>query len=451
MMEKPLIRFDKGTLIIKGSFRAPYTTYDNRLKVFRAQAIYYQEILDYFTRSRVEFKDDALDLVPSPFMKSTVNLRKYQTEALSKWAESGKRGVIVLPTGSGKTIIAIKSIEMVNEPAIVIVPTLDLVDQWRNKLQEEFKIEVGVIGGGLFDLKAITVSTYDSAYIRAGEIGNKFKLIIFDECHHLPAEGYRQIAEMFIAPYRLGLTATYEREDGLHKELPRLIGGVVYCLKPDDLTGEYLSDYNLERVTVEMKDDEKAEYNVNFKIFKDYLKKNGLVLRGPQDLMRIIWRSNRDSEARKAILARSRAISISFNSASKIEALRNILNENPKERTIIFTQHNSLVHRISSEFLIPYITHKTPKEERSETLKLFKEGTYITIVTSRVLDEGIDIPEVSLGVIMSGSGSSREFIQRLGRLLRKKEGKTAKLIEIITNQTSESRVSWRRKRGLTTQ
>lgn len=447
-MQPPTVLFDKGTLIVRGEVRVPYTSYDPRVKAFRAQALYYRDILEYFRRSNIYYKDEASDLVPCPELKGSLELRGYQNESLKRWEEAGRRGVIVLPTGSGKTVIAVKAMELVNEPSIVVVPTLDLLEQWRSWLYEEFDTEIGVYGGGEDTIKAVTVSTYDSAYLRAGELGNRFSLIVFDECHHLPAEGYRQIAEMFIAPYRLGLTATYEREDGLHRELPRLVGGIVYRLKPDDLAGEYLSSYTLQRISVDLTEEEKAEYQRNYRIFKDYLKSMEIAMRSPQDLLKIIWRSNRDPEARKALLARNRALSISFNSESKIEALRKMLEENPDDRMIIFTQHNDLVHRISKEFLIPYITHKTLKEERADILRAFKDGVYRAVVTSKVLDEGIDVPEASLGVILSGSGSSREFVQRLGRLLRKREGKRARLIEIISEQTSESRVSWRRKRGL---
>ncbi len=134
----------------------------------------------------------------------------------------------MLPTGSGKTIIGLKAISLMNVPAIVVAPTLDLVAQWRSRLEEEFKVEVGTLGSGEQDIKALTVSTYDSAYIHAERLGNKFGLIIFDEVHHLPAEGYRNIAEMFASPFRMGLTATFEREDGLHTELNRLVGGKVF-------------------------------------------------------------------------------------------------------------------------------------------------------------------------------------------------------------------------------
>jgi superfamily II DNA or RNA helicase len=127
-------------------------------------------------------------------------------------------------------------------------------------------------------------------------------------------------------------------------------------------------------------------------------------------------------------------------------ALRSLLTNQPERKTLIFTHHNKLVHRISREFLIPAITHQTPKDERSEILDRFRAGSYSRIVTSRILDEGIDVPDAALGVILSGTGSSREFIQRLGRLLRKKEGKRAKLVEILSKETQETRISKRRRR-----
>ena len=115
-----------------------------------------------------------------------------------------------------------------------------------------------------------------------------------------------------------------------------------------------------------------------------------------------------------------------------------------KEKILIFTRYNQLVYKISSQFIIPAITYRTPKEERKEILKKFKNGEYNAIVTSQVLDEGVDVPDASLGFILSGSGSSREYIQRLGRILRKSNKKHAKLIEIVANKTLETNLSQRR-------
>jgi superfamily II DNA or RNA helicase len=165
---------------------------------------------------------------------------------------------------------------------------------------------------------------------------------------------------------------------------------------------------------------------------------------------RLIMMSGKNNTARQAILARNRAMDIALNSRSKIEELKKILSENKRVKTIIFTQHNKLVFEISDRFLIPFITHKSSKGERQDVLKGFKEGRYNALVTSKVLDEGVDVPDAELGIIVSGTGSSREYIQRLGRLLRPKRdsSKKAKLIEIISSGTRETGTSAKRKKAL---
>ena len=442
------LTFERGTILINGNTRVPNSTWDERSKAFRTMALYYKDTIDFLTMSCFDFSDYVLDLIPCPELQSSVKLRDYQKQALDSWVANDKRGVIVLPTGSGKTLVGIKAISLLNTPTIVVAPTLDLVNQWRSRLKEEFRVEVGVMGGGEHDIKALTVSTYDSAYIHADKLGNRFGLIIFDEVHHLPAEGYRNIAEMFAAPCRMGLTATFEREDGLHTELNRLVGGKVFEKKVTELAGIHLSPFRLEKIVVELTDEEKEGYEKNQKIFSGYLRRCNLTIRSPADFQKLVMRSGRDPQARRALLAKYKARDISFNSISKIRKLSEILKRHHDGRIFIFTEHNKLVHRISKEFLIPSITYRTASKERSETLDMFRSGTYRAVVTSKVLDEGIDVPDADVGIILSGTGSSRAFIQRLGRILRKKEGKEAVLYEIVSAETSEVGTARRRKKAL---
>ena len=441
-----LIRYDRGTILISGNLRVPNSTWDPRVEAFRTLALHYPDVIRFLRNSHIDFKDNVLDLPPCPTLKAKTKLRDYQKEALNAWLRTGKRGIIVLPTGAGKTVVAMAAISHVDAPTIVIVPTIDLLAQWKINLTEEFDVHIGAYGGGENDLEAITVSTYDSAYLRAEELGNRFTLVIFDEVHHLPAPSYRQIAELFVAPFRLGLTATLVREDGAHKLLPQLIGNVVYELEAEDLAGTHLSHYTLEKRLVNLRPDEQLDYDNNYRIFREYLRKKRIKLISSKDFRRFIMKTGTDPEARKALLARNRALHIALNASSKIDALRSLLSQNRAEKALIFTHHNELVYRISREFLIPAVTHQTSKEERSEILDKFKSGVYTKVVTSRVLDEGIDVPDASLGVILSGSGSSREFIQRLGRLLRKREGKRARLVEIVSKETREVKISQRRRR-----
>jgi len=443
--------YDNGTIVVKGLAYVPYAKFDARVNEFRAVALHYPDIVDYLKSNGIPYTDNVMNLIPMSRVRSNVVLRDYQQEALQKWMEASMRGCIVLPTGSGKTLIGIKAIEHVNLASIIVVPTIELMNQWVKALADSFSLsedDIGRVGGGYDIINAITVITYDSAYARASTLGNRFALMIFDEVHHLPATGYRSIAEQSIAPYRLGLTATIEREDNMHTLLPSLVGGIVYRAKTNRLIeGNYLAEYRVERRYVKMDDSESREYMSNYERYINALSRLNIPY-GIEGFKRLIMLSTKNPTAREALLARNRALSIALNSRAKLDELREILAEHYDSKIIIFTHHNELVYRIAGEFLIPFITHNTSIEERRDILKGFKEGRYKAIVTSRVLDEGIDVPDADLGIIMSGTGSSREFIQRLGRLLRAREGKKALLIEIVSKDSVEVRSSRKRKRRL---
>jgi superfamily II DNA or RNA helicase len=436
--------------VVKGLDSLPFTTLDSRTNYLYSNGINYKKITEYLNGKNIKYDDRVLDLLPLgdlPTIK--INLRDYQLEAIKNWCLE-KMGSIVLPTGAGKTIIGLKIIEIVNSPTLIIVPTLDLIKQWTKILSRNFDMEIGNIGGGIENIQPITVSTYDSAYIKAPWIGNKFLLIVFDEVHHLPAPSYRLIAETLVAPYRLGLTATIEREDHLEQDFPYLIGKSTFQITAKKLAeNKYLANYTIERKKTFMSSEEYSKYKESMTIYYTCLKKIGLNMNSNNAFKRLIMMSTKNTMARRALVARNNAIDISLNSRSKMDEIRKILGENKDIKTIIFTQHNKLVYEISNDFLIPFITHKSSKEERDDVLTGFKEGRYKAIVTSKVLDEGIDVPDAQLGILVSGTGSSREFIQRLGRLLRpKNDNNEARLIEIVSSGTSETVTSERRHRNI---
>ncbi|MGL4882625.1 MAG: helicase-related protein, partial [Waterburya sp.] len=124
-----------------------------------------------------------------------------------------------------------------------------------------------------------------------------------------------------------------------------------------------------------------------------------------------------------------------------------LITQHQTERILIFTNDNATVYRISQQFLIPAITYQTAVKERHDILTRFKAGEYKTLVASHVLNEGVDVPDARIAVILSGTGSSREYIQRLGRVLRKgnTSNKQAILYEVVTENTSEERTSERRR------
>jgi len=436
--------FDKGTLLLKGDVSTPYGKWDPRVGCFRIKALHYRDVLAYFRESNIPFDDSVQHLPPLETLKSIVKLRSYQESALNRWRRNENRGVLVLPTAAGKTYIALKAVELLRTQTLIVVPTLDLIDQWRSRIAECLGVEAGAFGGGENSVRMITVATYDSAYLQAAFLGNRFRLIVFDEVHHLASPSYMQIAEMYTAPYRMGLTATYERIDERHQLLPKLIGDLVFTVKVDELTGKHLAPYTYEKKYVELAPEEQELYDKEMGTFRSYLREKRIVMKKPRDFQKFIMRTGRDPRARDALLARNRAMKVALNSQEKINALGKMLEANKKEKTLIFTLHTDLVYAISRRFLIPAITYLTPKKERREILENFRKGNYNTIVTSQVLDEGIDVPDATIGYILSGTGSTRAYIQRLGRLLRKVEGKKACLIEIVSKETIEVGMSRRR-------
>lgn len=438
------LSFAQGTITVDGASTTavPHTEWDDRTEQDRALGFRYWAIRNHFHQAGIPIDDTVLDLVACPTLSTDIDLRPYQQEALDRWLTE-KRGVVVLPTGAGKTYVGMAAIDEVNAPTFVVVPTLDLVDQWIEELQT-FDVTIGEYTGRKKQLEPITVSTYDSAYNHAETLGNRFKLVIFDEVHHLAAEGYRHIAEFFAAPYRMGLTATYEREDEKHEALTELLGGKVYEIETAELTGEYLAEYTVERITVNLTPEEKTRYDEKVKVFRDYLRSTNITMRGPQDFQKVVMRSGNDPRAWKAVRARNEARQIAYSSDSKVAELATLLKAHRGDRIIIFTRYNDLVHTVSDRFFIPPITHKTGTDERRRILRRFRDDTYSAIISSQVLDEGVNVPDANVGIILSGTGSSREYRQRLGRILRP-SGDTARLYEIVSLDTGEISTSSRRK------
>jgi superfamily II DNA or RNA helicase len=371
--------------------------------------------------------------------------RPFQTEALAAWKRAMGRGVVVLPTGAGKTQVATMAIDDKLRSALVVAPTLDLVRQWFDVLKATFGIPIGVVGGGDHDVRSLTVTTYDSAYLHMEHFGARFGLLIFDECHHLPSPTYALAARLSIAPYRLGLTATPERTDGLDAALANLVGPTVYRRDIGELAGNYLAEYETEHIEVELSPEEREEHDAERAIYRQFIGANGIQMSSPRGFGEFIMRASRNAEGRRAMRAYRRQRELAFAANAKLGYVEHLLTVHRDDRALIFTQDNAMAHLIARMFLVPVITHQTKVTERSAILAGFSAGTYRAIVTSKVLNEGVDVPDANVAIILSGSGSVREHVQRLGRILRQQEGKRAVLYEIVTARTTETFTSERRR------
>lgn len=445
------LRFEAGTLALHGAAEGdarvpPALQWDARTACFRAPASAYAPTVLTLRRAGVAYEDEARryeELAHGARVHRAP--RPYQSEALAAWRRAGARGVVVLPTGAGKTQVATMAIDDRRRSALVVAPTLDLVRQWYDVLAATFGVPIGVIGGGEHDVRPLTVTTYDSAYLHMEHLGDRFGLVVFDECHHLPSPTYSLAARLSLAPFRLGLTATPERADGLDAALAALVGPTVYRRDIGELAGEYLAEYDTERVEVELSPEEREEHDAERAIYRDFVGMNGIVMSSPRGFGEFIMRASRSADGRRAMRAYRRQRELAFAAGAKLAYLEHLLMVHRRDRALVFTQDNATAHLVARTFLVPVITHQTKVSERSEILAGLAAGTFGAVVTSKVLNEGVDVPEANVAIVLSGSGSVREHVQRLGRVLRPREGKRAVLYEIVTARTTETFTSERRR------
>ncbi len=445
------VSFQGGTLVLYdiGEQEAPPRPFKLIKERWRCEGYHYGSLQSYLHEEAIR------DTVPrwKPLDLPIQDMREahdYQVEALNAWDEAGQCGSIVLPTGAGKTFVAIQAIHRVNRSTVVVAPTIDLLHQWYARLVNAFATDIGVYYGGEKRVLPLTVTTYHSAGDLMADYGNAFKLIIFDEVHHLPAPSWGEAALMAPAPLRLGLTATYpevhEQTNGRWR-VDDLIGPIVYTKRIEDLVGQQLANYRTQRIRIDLSPEERARYDADHAIYINFVRSRGLRRHGPGWLMELMRLSTIDPQARRAFLARQRLLRLLATAEGKYTTLDALLREYATEQALIFTEHNATAYDIARRHLIPAITHETSAAERKHILDGFRAGQYRGIVTSRVLNEGVDVPEAKVAIVLGGTSGAREYIQRLGRVLRKVENKQAILFEVIARKTLEEGKAQRRRKS----
>ncbi len=422
---------------------------DKRHHFLRTQPIHFPAVKKALQTQQTPFTVAFEERPALPFETAlNVEPRPYQNEALTNWLAEGSAGVVVLPTGAGKTLVAAMAVHETHLWTLAVVPTLDLLGQWRTALANALSLsadDIGVFGGGEKEMKPITIITYDSAALYPREL-KRFGLLIFDECHHLPAPTYRLIAESAFTPLRLGLSATPERGDMAHLDLDQLIGPEVYRRSPAELTeGQYLAQYSEVRIDISLSAEDEARYAEQRRIYRSFLQRRHIIIHSPEEFQqKVIFMSARDPQAREAMLAWREARNIAMNAPPKYAEIERLLRLHASDQVLLFSEYNPVVDEISRRFRLPSITYKTPSEERRAILERFRSGQYSKLVTGRVLNEGVDVPDCRVAIIVSGNSTKREYIQRLGRVLRPKTGQ-ALLYELVTSGTTEEEMAKRRK------
>ncbi len=424
-----------------------FVKYDRETKTFYVRPMYFFKLIDLLESRGVKVINKTglrRELKLNINVKFKGELRPYQEEALDSWLRNRSKGVIALPTGSGKTIIAIAALAKLSERTLIVTYTKEQMFQWGELIKRFTNIPEFMIGyfhSGEKKVKPITIITYQSAFRYIERLTSQFSFLVVDECHHLPADKFKYIAENSVADKRMGLSATIYREDGKHEILFPLMGGVVYYKTPAELTElGYLAPYRIITKYVSLLPSERKEY---IELKRKYRELVGFM---PfEEVLRSAREGNK--VAIEALRLRNTMRILVHKSKSKIYEVKKIVDEELRRgsKVIVFTQYVDQAETLAKVLNAMLLTGETEDRRRREILKRFKNIDKGVLVVTTVGDEGLDIPDANVGIIVTGSGSRRQFIQRLGRLLRPKEGKEARLYEIVVRGTTEELQAKKRK------
>jgi len=433
---------------LPGIFGPPVWVWDERIGAPRCDAIHYVSVRSALVRQFGRLFNDKVQKpcdINWPKVKLP-KLRPNQIDALEAWSKTDYRGQIIMPTGTGKTEVALGAMARLKIAALVVAPVRDLMYQWHRRILEAFDYDAGIVGDGLSNIKPATVTTYDSAYIHMARMGAGFGLLIFDEEHHLPGRCRREASIMSTAPMRLGLTATAERSDGLHKDLDWLVGPVAYRMPFKQAEGSILAHFDVVRIPVTLNRQEQATYDQCSRTIRRFILTRRKERPGYswQDLCR---ESGSDPQARHAQKAYHLKNSIESRAAEKLRVLEDIFRLHKGQQILVFAGSNAMAIEVSRRFLVPTILSHTRKRERLAVLENFANGKFPVLVANRVLDEGVDVPEAKVAVVIGGQGSTRQAKQRLGRILRKTGSTRATLYEVVCENTREVQRSRTRRKS----
>jgi superfamily II DNA or RNA helicase len=460
-LTRPLdLTFDRGTLLLSAPLGPPDPAalpsaadvpgmrWDPRVCALRAPAMRYAEVRAALEQMELPFADHLRSHLATPLRVTLPDLRPYQHDALLAWGLAGRVGTVVLPTGAGKTHVALAAMAELARPTLVLAPTRVLLGQWAIQLREVYAGKVGIYGDGQRSCAPLTVATFESAYRRMDEVGGVFGLVVVDEAHHFASGARAEALEMCAAPARLGLTASPPEEVVERARLARLVGPVVCHSTVAELSGDHLAPLDHMRLFVDLGPQEYEVYRATRRVFSRAFRQFKLQRGCARTWADFIEAAGATHEGREALRAFHLSRQVVSTAAAKLELVGHLLRRHASGRSLVFTADNAAAYALSRRLLIPAITCDIGRAERVAILEGLRAGRLRAVVSSRVLNEGIDLPEASVGIIVGGSGGAREHLQRVGRLLRPRPGKRAQVYEIVARETYEEQHAERRRQAL---
>lgn len=398
----------------------------------------------------------------SPPGETSRRLYAWQAEALQAWSDAGRTGIVEAVTGTGKTRVGQAAIETAvgqGRRAVVLVPTKELQRQWRANLRRDLpgRVRIGLVGdGNRDDLRShdVLVAIIDSARIHGIDAPGG-SLLVADECHRYASpESRRALIEQY--ELRLGLTATLERPDRAETALVDYFGPVCYRIGyARALTDAVVAQFALTLIGVPMAEHEAIRYeSISRRIsdlFKELTTVHGLPATPFHRFMRAVkeaaeegsW-SPAQNTARAFLGSVFERKNLMANSDSKFAVAVELAPAMwSADRTVIFTESKDLAEDLASALRSVHLTaaaihSELGASERRNVFQRFSSGKLQVIVAPRVLDEGVDVPAADLAVIVSASKTRRQMIQRMGRVLRRKDdGRLARIAILYLEGTTE--------------
>lgn len=374
----------------------------------------------------------AIALRPETADGRPFGLRDYQREAAETFWAGGAAGAgygtVVLPCGSGKTVVGMGVMELVREHTLILTTNIAAVHQWIDELLDKTDLspdDIGEYTGAHKVLKPVTVATYQILVWRPDrespfphfEIfrARRWGLIIYDEVHLLPAPIFRVTAEIQ-AIRRLGLTATLVREDGHERDVFSLVGPKRYDVPWKELEHK---GWIAEAICCEIRLDMARPLRIEY--------------------------ASADQRAKFRIASENPA---------KVEAVAQLIANHREDAILVIGQYLNQLQELSDHLDAPIITGRTPNAQREELYAEFRAGRIRVLVVSKVANFAIDLPDASVAIQVSGSfGSRQEEAQRLGRILRPKEGShhNSWFYTLVSNMTVEETFAANRQKFLTEQ
>lgn len=452
------IRYDRGTLLLEGvppgldPETLPDVVWDPRVGAHRAPAWRYPLLTTELRARAIPFEDAAPG---SPWHQAGAarweapSLRPYQAAALAAWRAAGRRGVVVLPTGGGKTRIALAALAEARVSALCVVPTRALLRQWAQTIARHHRGPVGRWGDGEHLLAQVTVATMKSALRHMAAWGNRFGLVVLDEVHHFGQTGWDELLELCLAPWRLGLTATPPGPGPAAERLAERVGPQVFRCDQEDLAGRYLAPLDRYTLVLDLTPPERSAYELEVGAFRAVFWPF-CQARPDASFGDFLAHARTTDEGRRAVAAWHASRRLLGFTEAKASALRQLLARLREHRLLLFTADNETAYRIAREHLIMPITCDIGRREREQALERFRRGELRALVSTRVLNEGLDLPAAEVGIIVGGTHGVREYVQRVGRLLRPGPDKRAAVYELCTRATPEMQKARKRETSLGT-